>query len=41
MYRIYKDLELNLQIKPSKRRVREKPETLTVPLGINQVCSMD
>ena len=41
MYRIYKDLELNLRIKPRKRLVREKPEALTVPKGINQVWSMD
>ena len=41
VYRIYKELELNLRIKPRKRLVREKPEALTVPLGINQVWSMD
>ncbi len=41
MYRIYKELELNLRIKPRKRLVREKPEALTVPHGINQVWSMD
>ena len=41
VYRIYKELELNLRIKPRKRLVREKPETLTVPLAINQVWSMD
>jgi putative transposase len=41
VYRIYKELELNLRIKPRKRLVREKPETLTVPQGINQVWSMD
>lgn len=40
-YRIYKELELNLRIKPRKRLVREKPEALTVPQGINQVWSMD
>ena len=34
-------LELNLRIKPRKRLVREKPEALTVPKGINQVWSMD
>ncbi len=39
--RIDKDLELNLRIKPRKRLVREKPEALTVPGGINQVWSMD
>jgi putative transposase len=41
MYRIYKELELNLRIKPRKRLVREKPEALTVPQAINQVWSMD
>ena len=41
VYRIYKELELNLRIKPRKRLVREKPEVLTVPQGINQVWSMD
>jgi len=41
VYRIYKELELNLRIKPRKRLVREKPEALTVPLAINQVWSMD
>ena len=41
MYRIYKELELNLWIKPRKHLVREKPEVLTVPQGINQVWSMD
>jgi putative transposase len=29
------------QIKPRKRLVREKPEALTVPEGVNQVWSMD
>ncbi len=41
VYRIYKEPELNLRIKPRKRLVREKPETLTVPQPINQVWSMD
>jgi len=41
MYRIYKELELNLRIKPRKRLMREKPEALTVQQGINQVWSMD
>ena len=41
VYRIYKELELNLRIKPKKRLVREKPETLAVPDAINQVWSMD
>lgn len=41
VYRIYRELELNLRIKPKKRLVREKPEPLVVPGSINQVWSMD
>jgi putative transposase len=41
VYRIYRELELNLRIKPRKRLVREKPEPLAVPTSINQVWSMD
>jgi putative transposase len=41
VYRIYRELELNLRIKPRKRLVREKPEPLAVPESINQVWSMD
>jgi putative transposase len=41
VYRIYRELELNLRIKPKKRLVRERPNPLTVPTGINQVWSMD
>lgn len=41
VYRIYRALELNLRIKPRKRLVREKPETLAVPEAINQTWSMD
>lgn len=41
IYRIYRELELNLRIKPRKRLVREKPEPLMVPMTINQVWSMD
>jgi len=37
IYRIYRELELNLRIKPKKRLVREKPEPLAVPETINQV----
>ena len=37
VYHIYKELELNLRIKARKRLVRDKPEVLTVPVGINQV----
>ena len=41
VYRIYRELELNLRIKPKKRIVREKPEPLMVPQAINQCWSMD
>lgn len=41
VYRIYRELELNLRIKPKKRIVREKPEPLAVPEAINQCWSMD
>lgn len=41
VYRIYRELELNLRIKPRKRLVREKPEALAVPESINQCWSMD
>lgn len=41
VYRIYRELELNLRIKPRKRLVRAKPEPLIVPSAINQVWSMD
>lgn len=40
VYRIYRELELNLRIRPKKRMVREKPEALTVPAALNQVWSM-
>jgi putative transposase len=41
VYRLYRELELNLRIKPRKRLVRDKPEPLTVPQARNQVWSMD
>ncbi len=41
VYRIYRDLALNLRIKPKKRLVRETPQPLTVPDHINAVWSMD
>lgn len=41
VYRIYRELELNLRIKPKKRIVREKPEPLAVPEAINECWSMD
>jgi len=41
VYRIYRELELNLRIKPRKRLVRQAPQPLTVPSAVNQVWSMD
>jgi putative transposase len=41
VYRIYRELELNLRIKPKKRLVRQKPEPLAVPSTINHCWSMD
>ncbi|MDG3558560.1 IS3 family transposase, partial [Acinetobacter bereziniae] len=41
VYRIYKELELNLRIKPNKRIQRIKPEPLTVPSTPNESWSMD
>ena len=41
VYRIYRELELNLRIRPRRRLKREKPEPLAVPEAINQVWSMD
>lgn len=41
VYRIYRELELNLRIKPRNRPVREKPEPLHMPQAINLVWSMD
>lgn len=41
VYRIYRELELNMRIKPKKRLIRDKPETLAVPNAINECWSMD
>jgi len=41
VYRIYRELELNLRIKPRKRLIREKPQSLSVPEAVNQIWSMD
>lgn len=41
VYRIYRELELNLRIKPKRRIKREYPGELTVPTALNQVWSMD
>ena len=41
VYRIYRELELNLRIKPKRRIKRDKPNALMVPATINQVWSID
>ena len=41
VYRIYREQELNLRIKPSKRLKRDKPNALSVPENPNLVWSMD
>ena len=41
VYRIYRELELNLRIKPRKRLGRDKPDALVVPEAPNMVWSMD
>lgn len=41
VYRIYRELELNLRIKPNKRFIREKPETLFLPSASNEVWSIE
>ena len=35
VYRIYRELELNLRIKPKRRIKRDKPDALSVPETIN------
>lgn len=41
VYRVYRELELNLRIKPKKRIIREKPEPLAVPAAINGTWPTD
>lgn len=41
VYRIYRELELNLRIKPRRRLKRDKPDALSVPSAINQAWSID
>jgi putative transposase len=41
VYRIYRELELNLRIKPRRRIKRPHPGVLDVPVAPNQVLSMD
>lgn len=41
VYRIYRELELNLRIKPKRRLKRDKPDELAVPRQINEMWAMD
>lgn len=41
VYRIYRELELNLRIRPKRRIKRDKPDALSVPQAVNQVWSID
>ena len=41
VYRLYRELELNLRIKPKRRLKRDYPGELDVPIAPNQVWSMD
>jgi putative transposase len=41
IYRIYRELELNLRIKPKRRLKRDRPDPLSVPTAPNQVWSID
>ena len=41
VYRIYRECELNLRIKPRRRIKRDKPEALGTATAVNQVWSMD
>src|SRR3546814_17593514 len=41
VYRIYRELELNLRITPRRRHVRERPIALGTATAINKMWSMD
>lgn len=41
VYRIYKQLALNLRIRPRQRLSRKRPEALSVPESTNEMWSMD
>jgi putative transposase len=41
IYRIYREMELNLRIKPKRRIKRHRPDALSVPIAPNQVWSID
>ena len=40
-YRIYRELELHLRIKPIVRRPPDRPNSPSAPVAINQVSSID
>ena len=41
VYRIYRELELTLRIRPQRRIKRARPDALSVPVAANQVWSID
>lgn len=41
VYRIYRELDLNLGVRPRRRIKREYPGELAVPTAMNQVWSID
>ena len=41
VYRIYRELELNMRIKPKRRLKRDVPDPLAVPRQVNVMWSMD
>jgi len=41
VYRIYRELELNLRIKPKRRLRRDKPDPLAVPRQVNVTWSIE
>lgn len=41
VYRIYRELELNLRIKPKRRLIRNRPDSLAEPRQVNTVWSID
>lgn len=41
VYRIYRELELNLRIKPRRRLKRDRPDALGIATAVNQTWSMD
>ena len=41
VYQIYRELKLNLRIKPRRRIKRDRPDESSEPVAINQVWSMD